>query len=121
MNRIRTLTLLAAIAVLLPMTPSRTHAQAAGETIVVHAHRFAFVPAEITVKQGEPVTLELISDDVTHLLLVPDLGISQEIAKGHPARVTFTAQKAGDFSGQCGRFCGSGHGSMVFTVHVKPD
>lgn len=96
-------------------------AQEAGETIEVHAKRFKFVPDEITVKQGEAVKLHLVSDDVPHSLVIKDLGVNQEVSKGHPADVTFTANSAGDFHGKCGRFCGSGHGSMVFTVHVKPD
>jgi cytochrome c oxidase subunit 2 len=50
--------------------------------------------------------------------LIKDLGINQAMTKGNTSDVTFTANKVGDFHGQCGRFCGSGHGSMVFTVHV---
>lgn len=105
--------------VLLPSM--RPYAQDQVQTIEVHAHRYAFVPAEITVKQGQTVKLELFSDDVTHSLLIKSLGINQELKKGHPAEVTFTASNVGDFAGKCGHFCGSGHGSMVFTVHVKQD
>ncbi len=87
-------------------------------TIDVHAHRFAFAPSEITVKKGENIRLKLISDDVPHSLLVKDLGINQVVQKSHPTEVIFTANQAGDFQGRCGRFCGSGHGQMTFTVHV---
>ena len=93
-------------------------ADPSGSTIEVHAHRFAFNPSEINVKKGETVTLKLFSDDVPHSLLINDLGINQTIVKGKPAEVTFTPQKAGDFHGQCGRFCGSGHGKMAIVVHV---
>lgn len=91
---------------------------AAGRRIEIHAKRFSFVPAEITVDKNEPVTLALTSEDVTHALLVPGLHINATISKGHVTEVTFTADKAGDFPGKCGRFCGSGHGSMLFVVHV---
>jgi cytochrome c oxidase subunit 2 len=87
-------------------------------TIQIHARRFEFIPAEITVKKGETVTLSLISEDVPHSLLIEGLGVNQTIVKGHAAQVTFTPDKAGDFPGRCGRFCGSGHGSMRFVVHV---
>ena len=87
-------------------------------TIEIHAHRFAFTPSEITLKKGETVTLRLISDDVPHSLVVSDLQINQEVSKGHPAEITVTPTSTGDFHGKCGRFCGGGHGSMVFTVHV---
>ena len=94
-------------------------AQQSPTTIEIHAHRFAFTPNEITLKPGETVTLHLISDDVAHSLVIPGLNVNQEVSKGHPADVTVTAHSVGDFRGQCGRFCGSGHGSMIFTVHVK--
>ena len=94
-------------------------AQESPRTIEIHAKRFAFTPSEITLKPGETVTLHLISDDVTHSLLIPDLKINQEVTKGHPVDVKVTPTSVGDFRGKCGRFCGSGHGSMVFTVHVK--
>src|SRR5579862_122973 len=81
------------------------YAQEGNAPIDVQAKRFSFVPAEITVKQGEKVTLHLVSDDVPHSLDIKDLGVNQEVSKGHPADVTFTANQAGDFHGECGRFC----------------
>lgn len=98
---------------------STSLAQEQIRTIEIHARRFAFSPAEITLKRGEAVKLRLFSDDVAHSLVVPGLQIRQEIPKGHPAEVTVTPNSSGDFRGECGRFCGSGHGSMLFTVHVK--
>ena len=89
-----------------------------GRTIEIHLHRYAFSPSEITVRKGETVRLKLVSDDVTHSLLVKDLGINQIVSKGKPAEVTITPKQAGDFHGQCGRFCGSGHGQMAIDVHV---
>jgi cytochrome c oxidase subunit 2 len=98
---------------------STVPAQEQIRTVEVHAHRFAFSPAEITLKRGETVKLRLLSDDVTHSLVIPDLKINEVINKAHAAEVTVTPNTVGDFRGKCGRFCGSGHGSMVFTVHVK--
>jgi len=95
------------------------HAQEPTRTIEIHAHRFSFEPAEITLKRGETVKLSLTSDDVTHSLMVPELNINQEIKKGKPTEITVTPSTEGDFHGQCGHFCGSGHGSMLFVVHVK--
>jgi cytochrome c oxidase subunit 2 len=93
-------------------------AQNSQRRIEIHARRFEFTPAEITVKKGETVTLSLISEDVSHSLLIEGLGVNQTIVKGHATQVTFTPDKAGDFPGRCGRFCGNGHGSMRFLVHV---
>jgi cytochrome c oxidase subunit 2 len=97
-----------------PILPARSQQR----TIEVHAKRFAFSPAEITIKKGETVTLSLISDDVPHSLLIQGLGVNAAMVKGHPSEVKITSDKAGDFAGRCGKFCGSGHGQMHFVVHV---
>jgi cytochrome c oxidase subunit 2 len=93
-------------------------AQSAPQRIEIHARRFSFTPAEITVEKGEPVTLALTSDDVPHSLLIEGLHVNGTMVKGRITEVTITPEAAGDFKGRCGRFCGSGHGSMVFIVHV---
>ena len=92
--------------------------QSPDHRIEIHAKRFSFQPAEITLKEGETVTLALTSDDVPHSLLVEGLHINAAMTKGHTSEVTVTPDKVGEFPGRCGKFCGSGHGSMTFVVHV---
>jgi len=99
--------------------PSTSIAQEQIHTIEIHARRYALSPSEITLEKGEAVKLRMFSDDVPHSLLIPDLKINETITKAHPDEVTVTPSNSGDFRGECGRFCGSGHGSMLFTVHVK--
>lgn len=111
--------ILAIFAVLLiPAVNPGLFAQNSSHIIEIHARRFEFSPAEITVKKGETVTLSLISEDVPHSLLIEGLGVNKTIVKGHVTQVTFVSDKTGDFPGRCGRFCGNGHGSMRFLVHV---
>ena len=93
-------------------------AQSTPRQIEIHAKRFSFTPAEITIKKGETVTLALTSDDVPHSLLVPGLHVNGMMSKGHVTEVNVTPDAVGDFKGRCGRFCGSGHGSMLFVIHV---
>jgi cytochrome c oxidase subunit 2 len=93
-------------------------AQSSTRRIEIHAKRFSFAPAEITLEKGETVTLALTSDDVSHSLLVDGLHINAPITKGHVTEVNVTPEETGDFKGRCGRFCGSGHGSMLFVIHV---
>ena len=93
-------------------------AQPGGRRIEIHARRFSFSPSEITVEKGEPVTLALTSDDVPHSLLIGALNVNATMTKGHITEVTITPETTGDFKGRCGRFCGSGHGSMLFIIHV---
>jgi cytochrome c oxidase subunit 2 len=93
-------------------------AQAAPRRIEVTAKRFDFTPAEITVKKGEPVVIELKSVDVAHGLSFRDLGLNVKVSKGQTAELSFTPDKVGDFVGQCSVFCGPGHGKMRLTLHV---
>jgi cytochrome c oxidase subunit II len=96
----------------------RIHAQGASQRIEVTAKRFAFTPGEVTVKKGQPVVLVLKSLDAGHGLRIRDLGVDLKAKTGETAQVTITPGKIGDFVGHCSVFCGSGHGSMTFTVHV---
>jgi cytochrome c oxidase subunit 2 len=98
--------------------PAGEHEHTCREHIEVVATRFSFEPNEITVKKGEPVTITFRSNDVTHGLVIEDLGILREIKKGRPENLTLVPQAAGTFEGRCAHFCGKGHASMVFTMHV---
>jgi len=97
---------------------ARSKTDEVSRTIEVHVKRFDFSPSEVELKKGETVDIRLISEDVSHSLSLPDLGINLEVSKGSPQDVIITPQSTGDFLGQCGRFCGIGHGTMKFTVHV---
>jgi cytochrome c oxidase subunit 2 len=99
-------------------TSSHSRAEDTHRTIEIHAKRYSFSPAEITIEKGEKVTLVLNTDDVAHSLVIRGLNVNKEIAKGHPVKIVISSDKEGDFAGQCGRFCGSGHGMMKFIVHV---
>jgi cytochrome c oxidase subunit 2 len=88
------------------------------EHFEVTASRFSFEPHEITVKKGEPTTITLHSSDVTHGLVIEELGIRSEVKKGQSEDLTITPGAAGTFEGRCAHFCGKGHASMTLTVHV---
>ena len=86
--------------------------------IDVTAKRYGFEPAEITVKKGEAVELEVTSADVPHGLRIRELKIDLRVSKGKKADTVFTPQTTGTFVGHCSVFCGSGHGEMTLTIHV---
>lgn len=92
--------------------------EATPQRIEITAQRFVFKPGEVTVKVGQPVELVLKSLDVSHGLHIPDLGVNIKVKAGETAEVTFTPTKTGDFAGRCSVYCGSGHGSMTFVLHV---
>jgi cytochrome c oxidase subunit II len=93
-------------------------ADQAPRTISITAQRFSFSPNEITLKKGQEVTLVVQSKDVTHGLVIEDLGVRTEVKKGESSEVKFTPDAVGTFGGKCAHFCGKGHGSMRLTVHV---
>jgi len=99
------------------LAPS-ARAQAAPRRVEITARQFLFKPGKITVKVGQPVVLVLKNLDVGHGLRIRDLGIDIKVKAGEMAEVTFTPNKTGDFIGHCFVFCGSAHGSMIFTFHV---
>jgi cytochrome c oxidase subunit 2 len=86
--------------------------------IEVSVKRFAYTPAEVTLKKGEPVVLILTTADVAHGLRFKELNLDTKASKGKSSELAFTPDKAGDFVGHCSVFCGSGHGSMTLTLHV---
>ena len=88
------------------------------QKVEVVAKRFAFEPAEITVKKDQQVTLDVSTEDVAHGLVINELGIRTEVKKGKSSEVTFTPKQVGTFVGKCAHFCGAGHGSMALTIHV---
>jgi cytochrome c oxidase subunit 2 len=92
--------------------------QDAPRRIEVSVKKFAYTPAEITLKKGEPVVLALTTEDVAHGLTFKELNLNAKVSKGKPAELAFTPDKGGDFVGHCSVFCGSGHGSMTLTLHV---
>jgi len=100
------------------MAVDRVAAQAAPQRIEIVAKRFDFVPGDVTVKKGVPVTIVLTSKDVDHGLKFKDFNVVLNAKKGETKEIIFTPDKSGTFVGQCSVFCGSGHGAMKMTLHV---
>jgi cytochrome c oxidase subunit 2 len=94
-------------------------AQAPSRVIKISAKRFSFTPNEITLKRGEPVVLELTTEDVTHGFYMKKLGIDEVIEPGKTTRINLTPQTPGRYLTICDHFCGSGHGNMNMTIVVE--
>jgi cytochrome c oxidase subunit 2 len=82
------------------------------KVVKLTATKFEFSPAEITVKKGEPVVIEVTSQDVKHGFTLPDFGVRTDIQPGSVGRISFTPDKAGRFAFACDVFCGAGHEDM---------
>jgi cytochrome c oxidase subunit II len=83
----------------------RTHAGTSVPVVTIHAARYDFSPAEITLKKGQTVQLVLIADDVAHGLAVDDLNLHVDMPKRQTETVFFTPNAVGDFEGGCSRYC----------------
>lgn len=77
-------------------------------------------PAEIRVKKGETVRLRIMSNDVTHGLLIPELDINTgPIAVGKSKTIEFVADETGEFAFYCTVLCGSKHHLMRGVLIVE--
>lgn len=116
--RLRTFTFALAVLVCVIAPLASGAAAAEPRRVEIQAKRYAFEPATLILKKGEPIVLVLKSTDVPHGLRFRELGIDIKAPKNGTAQITFTPDKTGDFVGHCSVFCGSGHGRMSFTLHV---
>ena len=88
------------------------------KVVQLTAKKFEFTPAEITVRKGEPVVLEINSEDVRHGFTLPDFGVRGDVKPGTVSRIAFTPDKTGRFTFACDVFCGGGHEEMSGTLNV---
>lgn len=88
------------------------------KVIKITAKRFSYSPAQLTLKKGEPVILELKSRDVLMGFNLPEFNLRADMLPDKVTRVRFVPDKAGKFVFLCDIFCGSGHEQMQGTLTV---
>jgi cytochrome c oxidase subunit 2 len=77
---------------------------------------------ELHVPVGQRVELKLTSADVIHSFWVPQLSPKYDLIPGQTNTLTFTADRAGRYRGQCAELCGVQHAHMALTVVAQsPD
>lgn len=104
----------------LPFVTTVARPARASEPRVVRivAKRFTYTPSEVTLKKGEPVVLELVSEDRVHGFKLPAFKIRTDVRPNDAVRVPITPDKAGRFTFACDVFCGDGHDDMSGTLVV---
>jgi cytochrome c oxidase subunit 2 len=113
MNRREVLSGGAAVGVsLLAGSAVRVLGAPAERVIAIVARKFVFIPAEVSVRRGEPVVLELSAPEVAMGFFAPALGLRALIVPGEIAHVRWTPDRAGRFDFLCDVFCGDGHEGM---------
>jgi cytochrome c oxidase subunit 2 len=93
-----------------PATLDRT--KVPHQTVEMTARKFEFIPAEVHVKRGTLVTLEVQSTQGTHGIAIDRFAIDEELAEGVKRTIVFYAAEPGEIPFRCSHLCGSGHFSM---------
>jgi cytochrome c oxidase subunit 2 len=75
---------------------------------------------ELHIPTGQPVLLELASQDVIHSFWVPNLHGKKDLIPGYTTSLRLQADRPGVFRGQCAEFCGHQHAYMAFLVIAEP-
>ncbi len=74
---------------------------------------------EFHVPVGEPVILQLRSDNVLHSFWIPEMNGKLDLIPGHDRTLWFTPAQTGVFLGQCAEFCGIQHTWMQIRLVVQ--
>ncbi len=96
------------------------HARPAG-IFVMTAKRFAFLPEQVDLVEGDEVTINVRSADGTHGIEVGKLKLKKVIPRGGDVvTLTFTAPAPGRYVITCSEYCGRGHENMKGVLIVAP-
>lgn len=87
-------------------------------TIHIGVRKYEWDPKIIRAKEGELVRLVVHNADVKHGLVIPELGVNEDIPE-EGAVITFKATKKGTFEFFCSVYCGVGHIEMKGTFVVE--
>jgi cytochrome c oxidase subunit 2 len=80
---------------------------------------FAWLPAEMTLPAGTPVTFHLTSIDVIHGYQIVRTNGQTMVVPGYVSQFT-TQFEAGEYLIACNEYCGVGHHTMAARLHVVP-
>lgn len=74
------------------------------------------------VPKGQPIRLQMISQDVIHSFYVPAFRMKQDVLPGRYTQCWFEATQTGEFHLFCAEYCGTNHSRMIGRVIVmEPD
>jgi cytochrome c oxidase subunit 2 len=76
---------------------------------------------ELHIPLGQPIVLNMASEDVIHSLYIPAFRIKQDVLPGRYTKTWFEASKIGEYLLYCTQYCGSMHADMVGKVYVMSD
>lgn len=80
---------------------------------------YAWMPAEMTLPSGTPVTFHVTSIDVQHGFEIAGTNGQSQIIPGYISQFT-TQFDEGEYLVVCNEYCGAGHHMMAAKLHVVP-
>lgn len=87
-----------------------------GARVTLVAQMYAFLPSELEVPAGKPVTFRMSSADVVHGFQIVGTNANATLIPGYVTEFTVTFPKAGEYLIVCNEFCGIGHHGMFGKV-----
>jgi cytochrome c oxidase subunit 2 len=88
-------------------------------TVTMVAGTFFWLPAEIRVPAGRPVTFRLAAMDVTHGFEIARTNVNTMVVPGYVSQLTTTFDRPGEYLIVCNEYCGTGHHTMGGKVIVE--
>ncbi len=88
----------------------------AGAEVILVAQMYAFLPAELEVPAGKPVTFRMSSADVVHGFQIVGTNANATLIPGYVTEFTVTFPRVGEYLIVCNEFCGIGHHGMFGKV-----
>lgn len=76
---------------------------------------------ELHIPVGQPIVVELHSDNVIHSFWIPRLAGKTDVVPGQTNSMWFQADEAGEYRGQCAELCGAQHANMNFLVFADSE
>jgi heme/copper-type cytochrome/quinol oxidase subunit 2 len=90
-------------------------------TVEMTAKRFAFLPEQVEVVEGDEVTINVRSADGTHGIEISKPKVKKVIPRGGDVvTLSFTAPAPGRYPITCSEYCGRGHDDMKSVLVVAP-
>lgn len=93
--------------------------EALGEEVSVVASNWKWDMSKTEFKAGEPITFSIEGEQGLHGFAIQGTDIDEQIPEGETKTVTWTPDKAGEYTLVCSVVCGFGHGDMVQKIIVN--
>lgn len=93
--------------------------ESSSEGVNVIASNWKWQLSKTTFKVGKPVTFSIEGKDGVHGFSIKGTNINERVEVGETKKVTWTPNKAGEYTIECNVLCGTSHSDMVQKITVN--